>query len=73
MNAAMNVLVRWGKFNLVGVIGAAVQLCSLVVLNHLLPGRYLCATAAALELTLLHNFLWHLRYTWPDPAIALLS
>ena len=24
------------------------------------------ATAAAVELTLLHNFVWHLHYTWRD-------
>jgi putative flippase GtrA len=24
------------------------------------------ATAAALEITLLHNFVWHLHYTWRD-------
>jgi putative flippase GtrA len=30
------------------------------------PGHYLWASAAALELTLLHNFVWHLNYTWPD-------
>jgi len=62
----MNVLVRWGKFNLVGVIGAAVQLGALAVFNRLAPAHYLCSTAAALELTLLHNFVWHLHYTWPD-------
>lgn len=66
MNVAMNVLARWGKFNLVGIVGAAVQLGSLAVFNRLLPGQYLCATAAALELTLLHNFFWHLRFTWSD-------
>jgi putative flippase GtrA len=26
----------------------------------------LYATAAAIELTLLHNFVWHLHYTWRD-------
>jgi putative flippase GtrA len=24
------------------------------------------ASAAAIELTLLHNFVWHLHYTWRD-------
>lgn len=62
----MNPLLRWGKFNLVGVIGMAVQLASLALLNRFAPGHYLLASAAALELTLLHNFVWHLYYTWPD-------
>jgi len=26
----------------------------------------LYATAASVELTLLHNFVWHLHYTWRD-------
>jgi putative flippase GtrA len=62
----MNALVRWGKFNLVGAMGMAVQLAALALFNRLTAGRYLVATAAALELTLVHNFVWHLRYTWRD-------
>jgi putative flippase GtrA len=30
------------------------------------PGHYLLASAAAIELTLLHNFVWHVHYTWRD-------
>jgi putative flippase GtrA len=59
-------LIRWYKFNLVGAIGMIVQLAALATLNRLVPGHYLYATAAALELTLLHNFVWHLHYTWRD-------
>jgi putative flippase GtrA len=59
-------LVRWVKFNLVGVIGMAVQLSALAALNQIWPGHCLAATAAALELTLVHNFIWHLHYTWRD-------
>lgn len=66
MSARMSLLARWGKFNLVGMIGAAVQLGSLALINRAIPHHYLCATAAALELTLLHNFVWHLQYTWRD-------
>jgi len=62
----MNTLVRWGKFNLVGAIGVAVQLAALALFNRLAPGHYLVATAAAIELTLLHNFVWHLHFTWRD-------
>lgn len=43
-----------------------VQLALLAVFNHLAPGHYLMATAAAIEITLLHNFAWHVRYTWRD-------
>lgn len=62
----MNTLIRWGKFNLVGVGGMAVQLALLAFFNRLAPGHYLLATAAAIEITLLHNFAWHVRYTWRD-------
>ena len=62
----METFIRWAKFNLVGVLGMGVQLATLAIFNRLLRGHYLLATAAALETTLLHNFLWHLRYTWRD-------
>jgi putative flippase GtrA len=62
----MKTLVRWCKFNLVGAIGMAVQLGGLALFNRWMRGHYLLATAAAIELTLLHNFAWHWRYTWRD-------
>ena len=62
----MNALIRWCKFNVVGAMGMAVQLGSLALLNRLTEGHYLVATAVALELTLVHNFVWHLHYTWRD-------
>ena len=62
----MNRLLRWGKFNLVGAMGMVVQLAALALFNRLLAGHYLWATALALELTLLHNFAWHVHYTWRD-------
>ncbi len=62
----MNPLIRWGKFNLVGAIGMGVQLLALALISRLVPGHYLFATAAAIEFTLVHNFIWHLHYTWRD-------
>ena len=62
----MSTFIRWGKFNLVGAMGMVVQLAALALFNRLTAGRYLLASTAALELTLLHNFAWHLRYTWRD-------
>jgi putative flippase GtrA len=62
----MSPLVRWIRFNLVGAIGMAVQLSALAVFNRVAPGHYLLATAAAIEVTLLHNFTWHLHLTWRD-------
>ena len=62
----MNALLRWGKFNLVGAMGMVVQLVALTGFCRLAPGHYLYASAAAIELTLLHNFIWHIKYTWRD-------
>ena len=62
----MNTLIRWGKFNLVGAMGMVVQLAALALFTRWAPGHYLFATAAAIELTLLHNFAVHLRFTWRD-------
>jgi putative flippase GtrA len=62
----MTPLVRWAKFNAVGVMGMAVQLGALAVLNHWMRGHYLIASGLALEVTLLHNFVWHVQYTWRD-------
>ena len=62
----MNALIRWGKFNVVGAMGMAVQLSTLALVNRLTAGHYLVATVIALEVTLVHNFVWHLHYTWRD-------
>jgi putative flippase GtrA len=62
----MNALVRWLKFNAVGAMGMAVQLGSLAVLARMLPAHPLAPSAMAVELAVLHNFAWHVRYTWRD-------
>jgi putative flippase GtrA len=62
----MNPLLRYWKFNLVGAMGMVVQLAALGLINRCAPGHYLVATAVAIELALLHNFVWHLRFTWRD-------
>lgn len=62
----MPTLPRYLRFNLVGALGALVQLTTLALLNHQLPHHILLTSTLALELTLLHNLTWHLHYTWPD-------
>jgi putative flippase GtrA len=47
-------------------MGMAVQLGALAFLNRLAPRHYLVTTAIAIEVTLLHNFVWHMHYTWKD-------
>lgn len=59
---------RWLKFNLVGAIGIVVQLTALEILNGALKVNYLPATALAVEAAVLHNFVWHERFTWADRA-----
>lgn len=57
---------RWLKFNLVGALGIAVQLAVLLGLKSGFHLDYLLATALAVEAAVVHNFLWHERYTWAD-------
>ena len=59
---------RWLRFNFVGLIGVAVQLAALGTLKGWLGLNYLAATAVAVELAVLHNFVWHERFTWKERA-----
>ena len=61
--------VRFLKFSLVGAIGIGVQLAVLAALTA--KGvNYLLATALAVESAVLHNFLWHQRFTWAERAAS---
>jgi putative flippase GtrA len=60
------VRLRWLKFNAVGALGIGVQLVVLLTLNSGFHLSYLLATALAVEAAVLHNFLWHERYTWAE-------
>src|SRR5262245_52289243 len=52
-------------FNLVGVGGAVIQLAALALLSaH--GVRPVAAAALAVETAILHNFVWHQRWTWRD-------
>jgi putative flippase GtrA len=57
---------RWLKFNIVGALGIGVQLAVLLTLKSGFHLSYLLATALAVEVAVVHNFLWHERYTWAD-------
>ena len=62
---------RWLKFNMVGGMGIGVQMLVLMALKTGLGLDYLVATLLAVEGAIVHNFLWHERFTWrrqtPDP------
>jgi len=57
---------RWLIFSSVGLMGIAVQMTCLIVLTRALGINYLTATALAVEAAILHNFWWHVRWTWSD-------
>jgi putative flippase GtrA len=57
---------RWLKFNFVGALGIAVQFAVLLGLKSGLHLNYLLATTLAVETAVVHNFLWHERYTWAN-------
>jgi putative flippase GtrA len=61
---------RWIKFNAVGGIGIGVQLAALAVFHSLLKLDYLLATGMAVEIAVIHNFLWHEHFTWADRPAA---
>lgn len=60
---------RWLRFNLVGAIGIVVQLVMLFLLKSIFHFNYLAATGFAVEAVVIHNFLWHERYTWADRVL----
>jgi hypothetical protein len=57
---------RWWRVNLVGGMGIGLQIALLFLLKSVLGLNYLLATGLAVEATVVHNFLWHERYTYAD-------
>jgi len=61
---------RWLKFNTVGVGGAVVQLCALWILQHFTSMSYLYCVILAVEIAIVHNFVWHEAWTWRGKPVA---
>ena len=61
---------RWMKFNTVGGIGIGVQLAALAVFRSWLKLDYLLGTGLAVEIAVIHNFVWHERFTWVDRPVV---
>ena len=60
-------MVHFIRFNVVGISGFVLQTAALFVLTHNSYAiEYLTATAVAVELAVLNNFIWHQRWTWRD-------
>ena len=57
---------RPAKFALVGALGIVVQLADPRSRSLPLVCQYLWATGLAVEAAVLHNFMWHRRFTWRD-------
>lgn len=66
MKASRGAVRRWLKFNTVGVVGAGVQMAVLSGLVQVAGLNYLAATVLAVEAAVLHNFVWHRKWTWAD-------
>lgn len=68
---------RFARFSIVGAGGIVVQTLALMALLRFSAIHYMLATALAVELSVLNNFVWHRRWTWADrrasrAALALL-
>lgn len=57
---------RWTRFAAVGLMGLCVQLATLHVLTRLWHMHYVIAVVMSVEMAILHNFVWHERWTWRD-------
>ena len=64
-------LVAWLKFNFVGILGVGVQLLALALFRTGFDWTIRTATVAAVECAVLHNFVWHERWTWAHRALDL--
>ena len=53
-------------FYSVGAMGILVQMAVLLVLTRYAHFGYLLATGLGVEAAVLHNFIWHERWTWAD-------
>jgi putative flippase GtrA len=59
-------LYRWVKFNAVGALGFCIQLNALWLFIVALRLSSFLATALAVEMAVVHNFVWHQFLTWKD-------
>jgi putative flippase GtrA len=53
-----------GRFVAVGALGLVVQIAILAVLTAVLHWSWITSTIVAVECAIVHNFVWHTRFTW---------
>jgi putative flippase GtrA len=61
---------RLTRFIAVGALGFVLQVGALAVLMAVVHWPWLPATIVAVQLAIVHNFLWHERWTWRDRVSA---
>ena len=69
MNVAVAGRQRFVRFNLVGALGIGVQLGVLRFLLTSVRTPIVVATVAAVLAAIVHNFAWHVLWTWRDRSI----
>ena len=57
---------RPARFLTIGLLGFALQLAMLWMLTSFAHWSWLPATVVSVELAVVHNYLWHARWTWRD-------
>lgn len=57
---------RWARWAAVGTLGLGVQVTTLLALVRIPGVHYVLATVMAVSGAIVHNFLWHERWTWSD-------
>ena len=62
----MTTVERFVRFNFVGGLGIGVQLGTVAILIRGLGVDPVLATAVAVSAAVVHNFAWHVRWTWRD-------
>ena len=62
---------RFIRFNAASALGIAVQLGVLWILTRGLQVGYVSATVLAVLAAVIHNFVWHWRWTWADRGIPI--
>ena len=60
---------RFGRFSLVGTMGAILQLTLVWLLTNWFDILSTAAMVVAVEITILHNFAWHERFTWGNRSL----
>jgi len=70
MMGASRLCARFGRFSLIGLLGATLQVILFNLLMKSFHLREVAAMPIAVETVLLNNFFWHERFTWRDRAAA---